>query len=136
MGKLLFFFMLLIFTNNGFADSSDEGTEFHTAKGVEKLRVFANWAHICRLGQDSVEYTIHRGSFEYYCALSYSYTRCSAPTSTDGSCPGGQWKNIADNKLLYRVSNLENKNFCRKKAKEMAEKLKTRGFKCTESGVN
>lgn len=124
---------LLFFSFSAFSEPEIDGSLFQTKNGEKKLRVFANWAHLCRLKRDMVTYTIYRGSYEHYCALSYSYTRCVGKMKGE-SC--SRWQKITDDKLLYAFSKIENKTRCSEYAKELVKKIKNKGFICAESGIN
>jgi hypothetical protein len=102
------------------------------------VKAYAVWSHTCRIGSEVVSYTVHDNQTDagYFnaCAMTYSYSKCLSRISDSGSCPGAKWKKIVENKVIL-VSNSD-KQSCFKKAKEMAEKLPSKGFSCSDSGVN
>lgn len=102
------------------------------------VKAYGVLSHSCSIGSEVVRYLVHDNQtdpeYSKACALTYSYSKCLSEISDTGSCSGAKWKKIVENKVIL-VSNSDKKS-CFNKAKLMAAKLLSKGFACSESGVN
>ncbi len=127
-----FFSLILTFSESAL------GEMFSFPNGTLKIEAYGVWVHECRIGSETISYTVYdnqtASEFSNACALTYSYSKCETKVLDSGVCPGAKWNEITKKKLLFISAS--NKKSCFHKAKVMTQKLSSKGFSCTESGIN